>query len=47
MSGTENRNKPGLTTMIFIALLLGAAAGALLHAFAAVCSMWLGRALSA
>lgn len=35
MSGTENRNKPGLTTMIFIALLLGAAAGALLHAFAA------------
>lgn len=35
MSGTENRNKPGLTTMIFIALLLGAATGALLHAFAA------------
>ena len=35
MSEAANNKKIGLTTKIFIALLLGAAVGALLHAFAA------------
>lgn len=35
MSEAANKKKIGLTTKIFIALLLGAAVGALLHAFAA------------
>ena len=56
MSEAVSKKKIGLTTKIFIALLLGAAVGALLHAFAAsprcrtfwwaACSMSSGRALS-